>query len=168
LVDLGVAGNPLGDAGARALARAPLLPRLLARTPVLDLRHTDLGPVGVQDLLAAGALKAVVALLLDGNRVGDAGLIALTVSGLPRLRELHLARNGITDEGALALAGAPLLNRLTLLDLAENGVSPAGTVALFSSPYRHWRTVFELSHNRPSEPASEDDDGPIPLDAADE
>jgi uncharacterized protein (TIGR02996 family) len=167
LTDLGLAGNPFGDRGARALAGSPLLPRLLARAPVLDLRHTDLGPAGVQDLVAGKHLRPVTALWLDGNQIGDAGLTALTVAHLPRLRELHLGRNGISDEGALALAGAPLLSRLTLLDLADNGLSPAGAVALMASPYRHWRTVFELSGNRPPEP-DPDADAPIPFDYEDE
>jgi uncharacterized protein (TIGR02996 family) len=167
LADLGLAGNPIGDAGARSLAESKLLPRLIARSPALDLRQTDLGPSGVQALAAAGRLKPVTVLRLDGNRVGDAGLTVLTASDLRQLRELHLARNGISDEGAHALAGEPLLSRLTLLDLSDNGLSKAGAVALLSSPYRHWRTVFELSGNRPSEPDF-DSDAPIPFDYEDE
>jgi uncharacterized protein (TIGR02996 family) len=159
---LNLAGNPFGDTGVRALARGPLLPRLLARHPVLDLRRTDTGPVGLQALVAGDVLRPVTALWFDGNRLGDAGLTALTATDLPHLRELHLAGNGITDEGIVALASVPMLHRLTLLDLADNGVSKAGVVTLLSSPYRHWRTVFEFGGQRTIE-ADPEDDAPIPL-----
>ena len=167
LTALHLAGNPLGDTGVQALARGPLLPRLIGRAPVLDLRRTDVGPKGLQALITNGRLLRVTALWLGGNHVGDRGLTALAMAELPHLRELHLADNGITDDGAAALAGSPVLNRLTLLDLADNGLSPAGAVTLMSSPYRHWRTVFELSGNRPPEP-DPDSDAPIPFDYEDE
>jgi uncharacterized protein (TIGR02996 family) len=167
LTALHLAGNPLGDTGVSALARSPLLPRLLAHAPVLDLRRTDTGPAGIRALASSGRLRSVRALWLDGNRLGDAALGVLADAELPQLRELHVADNGITDEGAAALAGSPVLGRLTLLNLADNGLSPAGAVSLLSSPYRHWRTVFELSGNRPFEP-DPDSDAPIPLDYEDE
>ncbi len=160
---LHLAGNPFGDAGVRALARGPLLPRMLRHAPALDLGRTDTGPAGVQALLAGGRLRPVRILRLDGNRLGDAGLTALALADLPNLRELYVGDNGITDDGALALAGAPLLNRLTRLDLSCNRLSPAGKVELMSSPYRHWRTVFDTEGNRPSD-SGPDGDAPIPFD----
>jgi uncharacterized protein (TIGR02996 family) len=159
---LNLAGNMFGDTGVRALARGPLLPRLLARHPILDLSHTDTGPAGLQALVAGDRLRPVTALWLKRNRLGDAGLTALTATDLPHLRELHLAGNGITDEGVVALASVPMLHRLTLLDLADNGVSKAGVVTLLSSPYRHWRTVFEFGGQRTIE-ADPENDAPIPL-----
>jgi uncharacterized protein (TIGR02996 family) len=163
LSELGLAGNPLGDAGARVLAQSSLLPRQLARTGTLDLRHTAVGPAGVQALVVGEHLRAAVGLWLDGNHIGDPGLVALSIADLPALRELHLAGNGITDEGLAALAGAPVLNRLTIVDLADNSFSPGGVVTLMGSPYRHWRTQFDLSGNRPPEPGNRRDERPIPI-----
>jgi uncharacterized protein (TIGR02996 family) len=162
LCDLGLAGNPLGGPGARVLAQSPLLRRQLARTGLLDLRHTLIGPAGVQALVGDDHLRTVVSLWLDGNHVGDAGLTALSIAELPRLHELHLSGNGITDEGVAALAGAPVLNRLTVLDLADNAISPGGVVTLMGSPYRHWRTEFELSGNSPPRSGPRND-SPIPM-----
>jgi uncharacterized protein (TIGR02996 family) len=171
LSDLALAGNPLGDAGGRAVALSPLLARQLARTGVLDLRATGLGPAGVQALVAGDRLRPAVVLNLNRNDVGDAGVTALSVANLPRLRELHLAGNGVTDEGAAALAGAPFLGRLRALDLADNRLGPGGRVALMSSPYWHWRTDIDVTDNHP--PPSLDDvlaaeDGPLALDYEDE
>jgi Ran GTPase-activating protein (RanGAP) involved in mRNA processing and transport len=98
--------------------------------------------------------------------VGDAGVVALSVADLPRLRELHLATNKVTDDGAAALAGATFLGRLRVLDLADNLVSAGGRVALMSSPYWHWRTDIDVTDNRP--PLAIDDDPPIPVDFEDE
>ena len=41
---------------------------------------------------------------------------------LDRLRELCLANNPITEEGALALAGSPRLGRLRALTLSTNAL----------------------------------------------
>jgi Ran GTPase-activating protein (RanGAP) involved in mRNA processing and transport len=166
LADLALAGNPLGDRGGRALALSPLLPRQLARTGVLDLRATALGPAGVQDLVAADHLREAVVLNLNRNQINDAGVVALSVAELPRLRELHLAGNKVTDEGAAALAGAEYLGRLRVLDLADNLLSAGGRVALMSSPYWHWRTDIDVTDNRP--PPALDEPAAIPVDFEDE
>jgi Ran GTPase-activating protein (RanGAP) involved in mRNA processing and transport len=98
---------------------------------------------------------------LNRNQVSDAGVVALSIADLPRLRELHLAGNKVTDEGAAALAGAPFLGRLRVLDLADNLLSPGGRVALMSSPYWHWRTDIDVTDNRP--PPAIEDDAPLPF-----
>lgn len=155
--DVRLSGNPIGDEGSRALARSPLLPRHLTHSRSLDLSRTNLGPSGIQALLAANRLKPVRVLRFDGNRVGDDGLTALSLANLPYLSELRLSANGVTDAGAAALAGAPLLGRLKLLDLSNNSISPGGAVTLRSSPYCNWRTVFELENNRPTMPDAASD-----------
>ena len=143
LAELRVAGNALGDGGARALAASPRLAALVATTHTLDLSHTDLGPTGLRTLLADDRLATVRVLRLDGNRLGDAGATALAAAKLPHLRELHLAANEIGDTGAAALAGSPLLSRLRLLGLRNNALTAAADVVLRESPYWHWRTVIE-------------------------
>jgi Ran GTPase-activating protein (RanGAP) involved in mRNA processing and transport len=171
LADLGLSGNPLGDAGARSLASSPLLPRQLARTGTLDLRGAGLGPAGVQALVSGDHLRPVVVLNLNRNQIGDAGVIALSVADLRRLRELHLAANAVTDEGAAALATAPFFGRLRTVDFADNLLSPGGPVALMSSPYWNWRTVIDVSDNRPLtslDDALGADDPPMLFESVDE
>src|SRR5205814_7174507 len=83
-----------GTAGVRALVRSPLLGRLLARHPVLDLRGRRLSAAAAAALARAPALAAATALHLDDNRLGD--------------------------EGAAALARAPHFRHLTALTLSGN------------------------------------------------
>src|SRR5262249_31203395 len=86
--------------GARALFHSPHLARL---TP-LQLRPTDVGDKGCEELVGAGILK--------------------------RLQTLDLTNGCITDAGARMLAGCPDLRRLHKLTLTGNGLTPAGVAAL--------------------------------------
>jgi uncharacterized protein (TIGR02996 family) len=124
--------NPIGDGGAVALARSPLLARMVARSGRLELRGHSNGPVGAAGtaaLAASPALARCAALDLTGNDVGDAGLAALAASPhLPSLHMLGLARNKITDAGVVAVRTAlpVLLARLRVLDLSENRLTNYG------------------------------------------
>jgi hypothetical protein len=77
-------GNPLGDAGARALTS------LAGEHSVLGLEAIGLGPSGLQALLASGTLASAHHVGLRGNRFGEAGLAALLAhpGALPAV--LHL------------------------------------------------------------------------------
>ena len=104
--------------------------------------------------------------LVAADPAGDAGAAALAAAKLPLLRELHLAGNEITDDGAAALAGSPLLGRLRWLGLRDNALTPGADVILRDSPYWHWRTVIETEDNRP--PWAGRGDPPIPLEPGDD
>ncbi|MFO0808814.1 MAG: TIGR02996 domain-containing protein [Gemmataceae bacterium] len=166
LADLRLAGNPVGDAGARALAGSAVFGRQLERIGTLDLSRTQLGSSGIQALVGDPRFKAVQVLKLAGNRIDSEGLIALTLTNLPELRELDLSANFVADEAAYALALSPLLASLLRLDLSDNLLSKAGVGVVCFSEYRNWRTVFEMEGNDapPLElPRGYDRDAPLPL-----
>lgn len=122
-------GNPIGDTGLALLAASGLFPRLLSRSPQLELRDNGIGPVGVTALTASPALLCCRTLDLTGNEVGDRGFAALAAS--PRLeavRTLRLARNQITDAGLSAVRQhlARLMARLRSLDLSGNRLTRHG------------------------------------------
>ena len=63
--------------------------------------------------------------------VGDAGIEEIIQSGLlRRLKVLDLRHGAVTDEGARALAASPDVKHLDRLDLAWNRIGPAGQAAL--------------------------------------
>lgn len=65
LMALDLDSNPLGDAGARALAALPMSPGLRR----LDLRQCDIGLDGLQALADAPWIDSLERLVLGGNRV---------------------------------------------------------------------------------------------------
>jgi uncharacterized protein (TIGR02996 family) len=118
---LRVRANRIGDTGCAALAASPLLARLLARDPRLDLQQNSIGSAGVKALAASPHLAAAVELDLSHNRVGDDGLIALAESPhAARLTTLLLPWNAVSTVGAVALARSPLMARLTRIDVSGN------------------------------------------------
>ena len=155
---LGFRRFELGPAGARSLAAWPLLERLHR----LDLRQTPLGDPGLAALaasrllgnlrfldlsgcrleadglasLAGASLPRLQLLMLGGNSLGDAGLVALArARPLPRLRHLHLRGNQIGDAGGVRLAGWPGLAEVRELGLEDNHLGSATAIALARSPY---------------------------------
>ncbi|MCB9876489.1 MAG: hypothetical protein H6835_02715 [Planctomycetes bacterium] len=95
LVELSLAGNPLGDDGARLLAGAARLPAVLA------LAGCGIGPDGL-DALAGGA--AVDALDVRGNPLAaEHWQRALDADRLPRATALMLDANGFPAELCAAL-----------------------------------------------------------------
>jgi uncharacterized protein (TIGR02996 family) len=110
LKELNLANNRLGEAGARALAEAPLLAQLTG----LDLS----GWVG-SDL--DGTVISRVA------NIGRSGVWALASSpGTAQLRQLELSWNQAGDAGAAALAASPYLTRLTSLGFEDATLSADG------------------------------------------
>jgi uncharacterized protein (TIGR02996 family) len=76
-------------------------------------------------------LTALTRLQLRLSDVGDAGAEEVVTSGiLKRLKVLDLRHGVVTDEGAKALAASPDLRNLDHLDLAWNRIGPAGVAAL--------------------------------------
>jgi uncharacterized protein (TIGR02996 family) len=126
---LRLARNPISDAGVAALARSSLLPRLLSRSPRLELRGTSIGPTGAAALAASPALRRCAALDLTDNYLGDQGLAAVITSPhLERLHTLKLGGNQITDAGVVAVRDAlpGLFRRLRVFDLPNNRLTHFG------------------------------------------
>jgi hypothetical protein len=104
-------GGKLGEAGAEALANA----------------------------LKAGPCPNLATLNLSSNRLGEAGVVALT-RALPfctKLAALNLSSNRLSDAGVVALAEAlcgttslPSCPNLSALNLRSNGMGEAGKAAL--------------------------------------
>ena len=111
LISLDLAGNNIGDDGARALAG-------LVKLTSLDLAINEIGDDGARAL--AGLVK-LTSLDLAINEIGDDGARAL--AGLVKLTSLDLPLNEIGDDGARALAG---LVNLTSLNLSGNAIGDDG------------------------------------------
>lgn len=124
-------GNPLGDVGVQALARAldDELPRAAAnratRLTAVNLECCGLGDVGAR-ALALGLHKSVVmALSLARNKIHDEGA-QVVMKGLPvTLVSLDFSGNMLTDSSATVVADG--LRRLPQLavSLANNRLSPS-------------------------------------------
>ncbi len=87
-------------AGVRALVHSPHLPKLMH----LQLRLSDMGDEGCEEIVRSGILK--------------------------RLRYLDLMFGRISDRGAEILAGCPDLRNLGLLDVSSNRLTDSGITAL--------------------------------------
>jgi hypothetical protein len=111
LVELNLAGNPLGDTGVLGLARALECRHLrgdsatTTRLKKLDLSYTQCEIQGAADIMSLGQLES---LLLFNNSLGSNGFRALA----PAIRQQHT---------------------LLELDLGGNGADEASVVALLSA-----------------------------------
>ena len=170
-LDLGD-NHGLGLAAARALAQAPA-----AALRFLGLSSTNIGVVGLRDLLHSSTLAGLTALQAASiGYYGVAGapaadlaeapllyrLTSLDLGGfaavgglslllrsprLGRLTSLGLANCGLRDDGVRALADSPHLAGLAALDLSRNGVGPDGARELANSPDLADLTALRLGHN---------------------
>jgi uncharacterized protein (TIGR02996 family) len=124
-------GNAVGDPGMAALAANPHFQSLRW----LSAEGNGVGPVGARSLTAAH-LPALEAFHLARNRLGDEGALALidALGRFPRLTDLWLNHNGLTDAAPLALAASPHAGRLDTLNLEGNRLTAAGVRALVESP----------------------------------
>ena len=169
-VDLGVPGAHWGDPfhkppGLNMLDAMLLSPHLSNATALRTLRIRGLSGIhhtweqlgikadGMQSL--AAALPAGIEVLeISGHNIGNSGAAALAAALKTRLtgmRELNLALNSITDEGALALAGVlGALPSLDRLNLEHNWIGTSGSEALaraLSSGRAHLRQLSLASNN---------------------
>jgi hypothetical protein len=113
LQGLELAGNELGDRGAKLLAATPALAGLES----LELRNDQIGDEGCAALAHGRHWQQLRELDLSENPIGDRGAAAFEQAELPALERLELGYRGhIGDEGACALARArlPSLRRLGL------------------------------------------------------
>jgi uncharacterized protein (TIGR02996 family) len=128
-----------------------------------------IGSAGAQILADAHSLRALEAIDVSRQRVGNEGLSAL-VAALPRLHELHarhvqcddvaflqgstgaaldrldLSGNAFGDAGAQALSDASRLATLKTLDLDTCEIGPQGVRALTTAPF--WQTLRRLDISR--------------------
>ena len=111
LLELEIHGSDTGDAGVVLLAdghRRGCLPSLV----FLRLANAQIGPQGATALASAltkRALPSSITIDLGSNQIGDAGLAALAPSlrQLPKLDQLFLYNNQITDQGLASLLAPP-------------------------------------------------------------
>lgn len=131
---LNLAGIPLGDEGAEALADALQVTKSIR---YVYLGGTTLGNNGAKAM--ARALKGnqtLHTLGLESNGIGDEGAAALAdvLGANPTLHTLNLQRNTIADGGAQALARAlAATTSLRILYLGENDIGNHGFVAIADS-----------------------------------
>ncbi|MCC7290454.1 MAG: hypothetical protein IT449_00165 [Phycisphaerales bacterium] len=168
---LGLSRNGSGAAGVRALG-AHLRSAGVPSLRFLDLSENAIGDQGTDELavIASGAgglrelllrrngitahgAKALAAahwpeltlLILEDNRIGDAGAATLgTSDGIPKLRDLWLSGNDIGSAGAEVLASARARwTMLSHLDLSYNRIDNAGALALMSAACKEpWASVL--------------------------
>ncbi len=151
LEDLDLSTNPIGVAGARALAitELPLRRLRLMQThighagvralaaasfplQILDLAYCDLDAAAASEL--AQTSWPLTELDLWANKIGDEGMEALSRAGFTRtMRTLTLGFCGLTDAGLAALAAGtwPALERIVF---RGDAFGAAGLQALSSSP----------------------------------
>ncbi|MBY0228736.1 MAG: TIGR02996 domain-containing protein [Gemmataceae bacterium] len=117
LRDLHASGIHVSDA-----AIIGFWPGALQRLELLDLRDNVISQAGAAVLARSGG--SLRTLWLVNNPVGDEGARAFAEACPPALRCLDLSHCGITDAGARALAGSPLINELEEIALRGNTFRP--------------------------------------------
>jgi len=142
LHQLRVWNTPVGDAGARAIAGADL--PALANVALGLARVT---PDGARALFGSRNLARVATLELRENDL--AGSLA-TLARSPHaaaLHELVLEQDHLTDDDAVALAGAAALTGLVTLRLANNAIGDTGAAALAASRALPRLATLDLGYN---------------------
>lgn len=132
ITDLNLWRCSLSPDGAEHLAQVICENETLSN---LNLLGNDLGNSGIASLAAAIAQNVTLTHLdISGCGMGDSGPGVERMSDCLKsckLRELHLSRNGIADEGIECLSAALTENRcLSLLTMSENSITDRGCVAL--------------------------------------
>jgi uncharacterized protein (TIGR02996 family) len=132
ILDLRLAPNHIGDAGASLLADCRYLEPLLG----LDVTGNEIGPRGAAALGQSPYLRSLRRLIFDSNLLETDGTRALVgSSNLSSLQELSLGSNGIDGEGARAISISPHLASLRQLRLTLNVIGDSGAWILAQSPH---------------------------------
>ena len=123
----------IGDAGAAVLGAAlQAMPNIQRRFAGLDISEMNLTAVGVASLAPALRRWPRMKLIVSGNPLGGAGVVALATSLPPTLEWLNVGGTQCDDDGFVALAAAlPALTHLKRLNCATNTTADErGLVAL--------------------------------------
>jgi uncharacterized protein (TIGR02996 family) len=128
---LDLSGNPLEATGARRLGHSLHLGALLA----LRLDDTQLRDEGLCALARSPLLARLVQLDLAHNGLGPEAARALAHAAAPRLADLDLSDNPLTDEGLYLLLDGPLLAVVRSLGLGGCQLGPGAARALLGSPH---------------------------------
>ena len=100
----------------------------------LAIANNDIGDDGLAAIVAAGRLRRVEELDVRSNQLSAKALASLLAAGtLGPVRKLWLASNEVTDAFAKKLAAWPGASRLAKLDLGSNKLTDAGVLALAAS-----------------------------------
>lgn len=121
IIYLNVNNNPIGNEGAKYLAA-------LSNLRYLEASFTGISDKGAEDL--ARGLIGLEVLHLDGNNIGENGIIA--INKLDQLYELTLAHNPISDNAAIALGHN---NHFITLDVTDTQLSTKGAEAIARTNY---------------------------------
>jgi uncharacterized protein (TIGR02996 family) len=146
LTRLGLVNNRLGDSGTAALCASTVFARMAERYGMIDLRRVEMSKMGAQSLADSPALEFIESLDLEGNFIGDPGLIAL--AGSPywkKLRVLSLRENRIEDTGIYSLSRSPVMETLRVLDLTGNVITQDSADRLHNASVKYdWRGLLQL------------------------
>jgi uncharacterized protein (TIGR02996 family) len=122
LADLSLQGS-FKDAAAATLAKSPHLGSLVG----LNLKGASLGRAFAGSVANLTSLKL---LCVTGMSMGDEAVTVFANKTYPLLERLYLARNELTDEGAVALAESRGLGALRVLCLGGNEITDEGVTAI--------------------------------------
>jgi uncharacterized protein (TIGR02996 family) len=103
--------------------------------------------IDLADLAASEQLRSLRRLNLSRAEIGDAGLKTLLDGGNLRVESLTLNECGITDEGAIALAGSEAMRHIKKLFMSRNEIGDEGAAALARSPHMGEMGVISLGGN---------------------
>jgi hypothetical protein len=118
---LGLQGCAVGEKGAVALAGASWWRGL----SLIEVGFNPLGEMGATALLSGEGEKAWNSLSLAGLGMRGQAIQALVASRMPRLIEISLAGNPLTEHEMEAIAQASWSSQLEQLDLTGTGFSDA-------------------------------------------
>jgi uncharacterized protein (TIGR02996 family) len=123
IVSLDLSHNAIGDAGARAIAKAPRLAALES----LNLDTCEIGAKGIDAIARASFWQTLRYLQLSRNPLGADGAVALFGGDAPpHLGVLRVSDCDIESDIASVLAGATWLGELLVLDLSRNDFEAGG------------------------------------------
>jgi len=154
LMELSIYRNPLGDSGAKALAK-----HAAKNLTAVELMNCQIGDEGFIALLQGGLLSRLAGPQFNFtmNHVGDEGAKQLAQTPeVGRFSELVLRENKIGDVGAMAMAFSPHLSGLTYMDFWKNRIGDIGAEAFVKSP--HWQRIQALNlRDNPISPAMKEE-----------